>query len=113
MPSVEPRSQQARMAEAAIIVRILASVLDVDASAWNALLAQQSQPTPFMRHEYLTAFQTTRNTPPPGPPLPPQGRDPGAVPPRARPPPAGTPRSRPRAAVADGVPVVRQREHLI
>ena len=64
MPSVEPRSQQARMAEAAIIVRILASVLDVDASAWNALLAQQSQPTPFMRHEYLAALQASGSATP-------------------------------------------------
>src|SRR6218665_2810725 len=64
MPSVEPRSQQTRMADAAIIVRILASVLDVDASAWNALLAQQSQPTPFLRHEYLAALQASGSAPP-------------------------------------------------
>src|SRR6218665_4219832 len=64
MPSVEPRSQQARMGAAAIIVRILASVLDVDASAWNARLAQQSQPAPFMRHEYLAALQASGSAPP-------------------------------------------------
>ncbi|EYC51987.1 hypothetical protein AZ34_13585 [Hylemonella gracilis str. Niagara R] len=28
----------------------------VDAEAWNALLAQQDHPTPFMRHEYLAAL---------------------------------------------------------
>lgn len=44
------------MAEGAIIARVLASPLEVDASAWNALLAQQSHPTPFMRHEYLAAL---------------------------------------------------------
>ena len=41
-----------RMAEeAAIIARVLASLQDVDSGAWNTLLAQQSHPTPFMRHE--------------------------------------------------------------
>lgn len=45
-----------RMAEAAIIARVLASPLDVDAAAWNALLERQSHPTPFMRHEYLAAL---------------------------------------------------------
>ncbi len=45
------------MAESAIIARVLASALDVDATAWNALLARQSHPTPFMRHEYLAALQ--------------------------------------------------------
>ena len=29
----------------------------VDAAAWNALLARQAAPTPFMRHEYLLALQ--------------------------------------------------------
>jgi predicted N-acyltransferase len=29
----------------------------VDAAVWNALLAQQAAPTPFMRHEYLHALQ--------------------------------------------------------
>src|SRR6218665_2831213 len=54
-PTPPAPTHQAPMAEPAITVPILASVLDVDASAWNALLAQQSQPTPFMRHEYLAA----------------------------------------------------------
>ncbi|MGE8474081.1 MAG: GNAT family N-acetyltransferase, partial [Paraburkholderia hospita] len=30
---------------------ILASPLEVDAAEWNALLNQQAQPTPFLRHE--------------------------------------------------------------
>ena len=47
------------MAEAAIIARVLASPLDVDATAWNTLLARQSHPTPFMRHEYLAALETS------------------------------------------------------
>ena len=28
----------------------------IDAAAWDALLAQQSHPTPFMRHAYLSAM---------------------------------------------------------
>jgi len=44
------------MAEAAIIARVVATALDVDATAWNTLLAAQSHPTPFMRHEYLAAL---------------------------------------------------------
>ncbi len=42
--------------EAGIIARVLASPLDVDPVAWNALLASQSHPTPFLRHEYLAAM---------------------------------------------------------
>ena len=36
----------------------------MDASAWDALLAQQSQPTPFMRHEYLAALHTSGSATP-------------------------------------------------
>lgn len=32
------------------------SPLQIDATDWNALLALQSHPTPFMRHEYLAAL---------------------------------------------------------
>ena len=52
------------MAEAAIIARVLASPLEVDATAWNALLAQQSHPTPFMRHEYLAALHESQSAVP-------------------------------------------------
>ena len=52
------------MAEVAIIARVLASPLDVDAAAWNTLLAQQSHPTPFMRHEYLAALETSDSATP-------------------------------------------------
>ena len=31
----------------------------IDAAAWNALLARQRTPTPFMRHEYLLALHTS------------------------------------------------------
>jgi len=52
------------MAEADIIARVLPSVLDVDAAAWNRLLAQQSRPTPFMRHEYLAALESSGSATP-------------------------------------------------
>ncbi|HQQ70964.1 MAG TPA: GNAT family N-acetyltransferase [Alicycliphilus sp.] len=35
------------------------STTQVDAAAWDALLASQSQPTPFMRHAYLAALQAS------------------------------------------------------
>lgn len=44
------------MAESDIIARVLASPQEVDANAWNGLLALQSHPTPFLRHEYLAAL---------------------------------------------------------
>lgn len=46
------------------VTRILASPLEVDAAAWNALLAQQHDPTPFMRHEYLAALHESRSAVP-------------------------------------------------
>jgi predicted N-acyltransferase len=52
------------MAEAAIIARVLASPLEVDAKTWNALLARQSHPTPFMRHEYLAALHDSGSATP-------------------------------------------------
>ncbi|MFY3382545.1 GNAT family N-acetyltransferase [Paracidovorax sp. MALMAid1276] len=50
--------------EATIIARVLASPLDVKAADWNALLAQQSHPTPFMRHEYLAALHESGSATP-------------------------------------------------
>ncbi|MFI8617611.1 GNAT family N-acetyltransferase [Acidovorax sp. NPDC077693] len=50
--------------EAAIIARVIASPLDVDAAAWNALLARQSHPTPFLRHEYLAALHESGSAAP-------------------------------------------------
>jgi len=38
------------------VIRVIDSPLQLDASAWNGLLAQQPQPTPFMQHEYLAAL---------------------------------------------------------
>lgn len=39
---------------------ILASPSEVDAAEWNALLAAQPQPTPFLRHEFLSALNATQ-----------------------------------------------------
>ena len=38
-------------------LQVVDSPLSVEAAAWNALLARQATPTPFMRHEYLAAMQ--------------------------------------------------------
>ncbi|PCE25083.1 GNAT family N-acetyltransferase [Paraburkholderia acidicola] len=39
---------------------ILASPSEIDAAEWNALLARQAQPTPFLRHEFLSALHATQ-----------------------------------------------------
>jgi uncharacterized protein len=41
------------------VTRIHRSLAEIDAAQWNALLAQSDVPTPFMRHEYLAAMQTS------------------------------------------------------
>jgi hypothetical protein len=38
------------------VIRLCATPAEVDAGAWNALLARQDAPTPFMRHEWLAAL---------------------------------------------------------
>jgi uncharacterized protein len=43
---------------------ILSSLDELDAAEWNALLARQAQPTPFLRHEFLAALDATRCTTP-------------------------------------------------
>ncbi|EJE50367.1 hypothetical protein PMI14_04927 [Acidovorax sp. CF316] len=50
--------------EVHIIARVLASPQEVDANAWNGLLALQSHPTPFLRHEYLTALHESGSATP-------------------------------------------------
>ncbi len=42
----------------------LVDPLQIDTAAWNALLATQAQPTPFMRLEYLQALQRSRSAVP-------------------------------------------------
>jgi len=38
------------------VIRVLEDPLALDAAAWDALLALQAQPTPFMAHAYLAAL---------------------------------------------------------
>ena len=38
------------------VIRVHADPGALDAAAWNALLAAQAAPTPFLRHEYLSAL---------------------------------------------------------
>ena len=52
------------MSDPAIIARVVTSPLDIDAVVWNALLAQQNHPTPFMRHEYLAALHESGSATP-------------------------------------------------
>jgi len=42
-------------------IEVAQSMLDIPAEAWNGLLAVQSVPTPFMRHEYLSALETSES----------------------------------------------------
>lgn len=39
---------------------LLGSSAEVDAREWNALVARQEQPTPFLRHEFLSALTSTQ-----------------------------------------------------
>ena len=41
------------------VIRVHASPLDIPAATWDALLAQQDAPSPFMRHAYLAALHTS------------------------------------------------------
>jgi predicted N-acyltransferase len=42
------------------VIRVLNAPDEVGAAEWNALLAFESDPSPFMRHEYLSAMHTSR-----------------------------------------------------
>ena len=41
------------------VIRVSSSPLHISATAWDALLAQQPHPTPFLRHTYLAALHTS------------------------------------------------------
>jgi uncharacterized protein len=43
------------------VIRVLSSPAELEAAAWNGLLALQRYPTPFMRHEYLCAMEQSRS----------------------------------------------------
>ena len=46
------------------VIRVHASPLDIPAQAWDALLAQQDAPSPFMQHAYLAALHTSGSAAP-------------------------------------------------
>ena len=52
------------MSKSDYVIRVLDSPLKIDAAQWNHLLSRQPQPTPFMRHEYLAALQTSGSATP-------------------------------------------------
>jgi predicted N-acyltransferase len=55
------------MAENDYVIRVLDSPMQIEASAWNALLKHQGpdgQLNPFMRHEYLAAMHTSDSATP-------------------------------------------------
>jgi predicted N-acyltransferase len=46
------------------VIRVLDTALAVEAAAWNGLLSKQEAPTPFMRHEYLAALESSGSASP-------------------------------------------------
>ena len=46
------------------VIRVLNSPVDVDAAAWDTLLQTQPNPSPFMRHAYLTALHVSGSAAP-------------------------------------------------
>ncbi|HXD41925.1 MAG TPA: GNAT family N-acetyltransferase [Ramlibacter sp.] len=46
------------------VTRVLDSPLQLGAAQWNALLAEHEAPSPFMRHEYLTAMERSGSATP-------------------------------------------------
>ena len=46
------------------VIRIHSSASEIDAAAWDGLLALQSAPSPFMRHAYLSALDASRSASP-------------------------------------------------
>jgi predicted N-acyltransferase len=39
------------------VIEVMSSMRDVSAQDWDALLDAQTEPTPFMRHAYLSAME--------------------------------------------------------
>jgi predicted N-acyltransferase len=46
------------------VIRVHADPASIPAEAWNALLAEQARPTPFMAHEYLLAMHASSSAVP-------------------------------------------------
>ena len=49
----------AELGENDYVIRVLGAPGEVAPDPWNALLARESDPSPFMRHEYLHALQAS------------------------------------------------------
>lgn len=47
-----------------LVLHIHTSPTEIDAKAWNDLLALQKNPSPFMRHEYLVALHESKSATP-------------------------------------------------
>ena len=47
------------MKDADYVTRVFSSPLDIPAEAWNVLLAQEADPSPFMAHAYLAALHAS------------------------------------------------------
>jgi uncharacterized protein len=64
MQTESSKNQSATQRQEADVIRVFDDPSAVDALAWNELLAQQSSPTPFLRHEYLAALHTSKSAVP-------------------------------------------------
>ncbi|MFZ9250922.1 MAG: GNAT family N-acetyltransferase [Hylemonella sp.] len=56
--------QDGRLGKTDYVIRLLDSPLKIEAADWNQLLAMQAEPTPFMRHEYLSALHLSGSATP-------------------------------------------------
>ena len=56
MAGPRPRKTGCSVGEEDYVIRVLNSPLEIPSSQWNALLHTQTQPNPFLRHEYLAAL---------------------------------------------------------
>ncbi len=52
-------SKNVQTTEKDYVIQVHISPLELSNAEWNALLAAQTEPTPFMRHEYLAAAHTS------------------------------------------------------
>jgi uncharacterized protein len=60
----EPEMLQVEAAGAEDVIRVHDDPAAIDAGAWNALLEAQAAPTPFLRHEYLSALHASGSATP-------------------------------------------------
>ena len=60
---LEPRTKEEKGLND-YVIRVVASLSDLGPEAWNALLAAEAEPSPFMRHEYLLALHESGSASP-------------------------------------------------